>query len=73
MFWFCEKMTRIRQAVNRLIEELEKEPQKIEINRKFWNSPEEYIKDRLRLQLGEIGHVNEALFRWRCIPVVGHI
>lgn len=63
MPWFCEKVTRIRQAVNRLMEELEKDPKKIKVNSKSWNSPEEYIKDGVRLQLGEMRHVNEALLR----------
>ena len=61
MPWFCEKVTRIRQAVNTLMQELEKNPEKIEINSTFWNSPEDYVKDGIRLQLGEMRHVDDAL------------
>lgn len=61
MPWFCEKVTRIRQAVNRLMQELEKNPEEIEINSTFWNSPVDYIKDGIELQLGEMCHPNDAL------------
>ena len=61
MSWFCEKITRIRQAVNRLMEELEKNPKKMGVNKKSWDSPEEYTKDGINLQLAEIRHVNQAL------------
>jgi len=61
MPWFCEKVTRIRQAVNRLMQELEKNPEEIEINSTFWNSPVDYIKDGIELQLDEMRHVNDAL------------
>lgn len=59
--WFCEKVTRIRQAVNRLMEGLEKNPEKIEFTKGFWNSAEDYIKDEMRSQIRQIRGVNQGL------------
>jgi len=59
--WFCEKVTRIRQAVNRLMEELEKNPKKIEFTKGFWNSAEDYIRDEIGSQIRQIRAVNQGL------------
>jgi len=33
----------------------------VKSNSTFWNSPEDYIKDGIELQLGEMCYVNNAL------------
>jgi hypothetical protein len=59
--WFVEKTSRVKKAIDKLMEDLELNPRELQLNADVPVAAEEYVSEMIGLHMEEIHHVNNAI------------